>query len=146
MKYLLYVILNPNKNKNNILIMMYNITLFDLFNFMPLNENEKQLYDFDKSTIIRFNKDLDNGFFYLGGQIKLRHNDVVNLDSIQKVREINEQRNREYGGPCNPFEAASIYTSQKQLELVESMIKSYILIMELREKEKLNEYNSNYNI
>lgn len=114
---------------------MYNITLFNLFNFMPLNENEKQLYDFDKYTIIRFNKDLDNGFFYLGGQIKMSHNDLVNLDSIQKVREINEQRNREYGGPCNSFEAASIYTSQKQLELIESMIKSYILVMELREKE-----------
>lgn len=126
--------------------MMCNITLFNLFNFMPLNDNEKQLYDFDKSTIIRFNKDLDNGFFYLGGQIKMTHNDVVNLDSIQQVREINEKRNREYGGPCNSFEAASIYRAQKELELVESMIKAYILIMELREKEKLNEDNSNYNI
>lgn len=125
---------------------MCNITLFNLFNFMPLNNNEKQLYDFDKSTIIRFNKDLDNGFFYLGGQIKMSHNDVINLDSIQQVRVINEQRNREYGGPCNSFEAASIYTAQKEIELVESMIKAYILIMELREKEKLNEDNSNYNI
>lgn len=117
---------------------MTNITIFNLFNFMPLNDNEKQLYNFDKSSIIRFNKDLDNGFFYLGGQIKMSHNDVVNLDSIQQVREINEQKNREYGGPCNSCEAASMYTSQKELELVESMIKCYILIMEIREKQKLN--------
>lgn len=126
--------------------MTCNLTLFNLFNFMPLNDNEKQLYNFDKSIINRFNKDLDNGFFYLGGQIKMSHNDLVNLDSIQQVREINEQRNREYGGPCNSFEAASVYRAQKELELVESMIKVYNLIMEIREKEKLNEDNFNYNI
>ena len=126
--------------------MTCNLTLFNLFNFMPLNDNEKQLYNFDKSIINRFNKDLDNGFFYLGGQIKMSHNDLVNLDSIQQVREINEQRNREYGGPCNSFEAASMYRAQKELELVESMIKVYNLIMEIREKDKLNKDNSNYNI
>jgi hypothetical protein len=113
---------------------------------MPLNDTEKELYNFDNSIINRFNKDLDNGFFYLGGQIKMSHNDIVNLDSIQKVREINEQRNREYGGPCNSWEAASMYRAQKELELVENMIKAYNLIMEIREKEKLNEDNFNYNI
>jgi hypothetical protein len=113
---------------------------------MPLNDTEKELYNFDNSIINRFNKDLDNGFFYLGGQIKMSHNDIVNLDSIQKVREINEQRNREYGGPCNSWEAASMYRSVKELELVENMIKAYNLIMEIREKEKLNEDNFNYNI
>jgi len=126
--------------------MTYNLTLFNLFNFMPLNDNEKQLYNFDKSIINRFNKDLDNEFFYLGGQIKMSHNDIVSLDSIQRVREISEQRNREYGGPCNSFEAASMYRAQKELELIESMIKSYNVIMEIREKEKLNEDNSNYDI
>jgi len=126
--------------------MTCNLTLFNLFNFMPLNDNEKQLYNFDKSIINRFNTDLDKGFFYLGGQIKMTHNNLVNLNSIQQVREINEQRNREYGGPCNSFEAASMYRAQKELELVESMIKVYNLIMEIREKEKLNEDNSNYNI
>lgn len=122
------------------------LTIFNLLNFMPLNDKEKELYNFDKNIINRLNTDLDRGFFYLGGQIKMSHNDLINLDSIQKVREINEERNREYGGPCNSFEAASMYRSQKELELVENMIKVYNVIMELREKEKLNENNFNYNI
>ena len=112
-----------------------NLTLFNLLNFMPLNENEKELFNFDKATIIRFNEDLDNGFFYLGGQLKMKHNDIIKLESIQYVREINEQRNREYGGPCNSWEAASMYRSQKELELVENMIKAYNVIMEIRENK-----------
>jgi len=43
-------------------------------------------------------------------------------------------------------DTASMYMSQKELELIESMIKSYNLIMEIIEKKKLNENNSNYNI
>ena len=123
-----------------------NITLFNLFNFMPLNNTEKEIYNFDNSIINRFNKDLDNNLFFLGGQIKMTHNDIVNLDSIQKIREINEQRNREYGGPCNSFEAASMYRAVKELEVVENMIMKYNDIMEIREKEKLNESNPSNNI
>ena len=126
--------------------MSCDLTLFNLFNFMPLNDNEKKLYNFDKIIISRFNRELDEGFFYLGGQINMSHNDTINLDSIQQVREIREQRNIEYGPPCNSFEAARIYTTQKEIELIESMIIAYNLIMEIREKEKLNKDNSNYNI
>ena len=125
---------------------MNDITIFNLFNFMPLNEKEKELYNYDVNVIKRFNIDLDKGFFYLGGQLKMSHNDIVNLDSIQKVREINEQRNREYGGPCNSFEAASMYRCQKELELVENMIRTYNLIMELREKEKSNKSEFNNDV
>lgn len=127
-------------------IMSAIITLFNLFNFMPLNDTEKHLYSFDNSIINRFNRDLDNGYFFLGGQIKMSHNDIVNLDSIQKVREINEQRNREYGGSCNSWEAASMYISVKELELVENMIIKYNEIIELREKEKLNKLEFNNDI
>ena len=114
-----------------------NLTLFNLLNFMPLNNQEKDLFNFDKAIINRFNSELDKGFFYLGGQLKMKHNDIINLDSIQHVREINEQRNLEYGGPCNSLEAASMYTSQKELELIENMIKVYNLIMEIRETRKI---------
>lgn len=126
--------------------MIYNLTIFNLLNFMPLNEKEKELYNFDKDIINRLNTDLDKGFFYLGGQVKMKHNDIINLVSIQKVREINEKRNREYGGSCNSLEEASMYRYEKELELIKSMIKAYNLIMEIRENEKLNEDNSNYNI
>ena len=126
--------------------MSCDLTLFNLFNFMPLNDNEKKLYNFDKIIISRFNRELDEGFFYLGGQINMSHNDTINLDSIQQVREIREQKSIEYGPPCNSFEAARIYTTQKEIELIESMIKVYNVIMEIRGKEKLNKDNSNYNI
>jgi len=123
-----------------------NLTLLNLFYFMPLNEQEKNFFNFDKNIKNRFISDLDNDIFYLGGQLKMRHNDFINSEIIQKVKEINEKRNREYGGPCNSWEAASMYTSQKELEYIENMIKTYNLIMKLREKEKLNESNPSYNI
>jgi len=123
-----------------------NLTVLNLFHFMPLNEEEKEYFNFDKSIINRFISELDKGTFYLGGQLKMKHNDFISLDSIQQVREITEKRNREYGGPCNSWEATSMYTSQKELEYIENMIKTYNLIMTLREKNKLNETNSNYNI
>lgn len=122
------------------------LTIFNLLNFMPLNNQEAQLFNFDKNIINRFNLHLDKGVFYLGGQIRMSHNDFINLNSIEKVREIIEQRNLEYGGPCNSFEASAMYTCQKELELLEDMIKVYNSIIEIREKEKLNEYNFNYNI
>ena len=113
--------------------MTCNLTIFNLLNFMPLNDNEKQLYNFDKDIINRLNTDLDKGFFYLGGQVKMKHNDLINLDSIQKVRVIYEERNREYGGPCNSFEAASINNHNDLLNQMEEIIIAYTKIIDLRE-------------
>lgn len=126
--------------------MMNNLTIFNLLNFMPLNEKENELYNFDKNDIKIFNSKLDKGIFYLGGQIKMTHNDFINLELINKVRMINEERNEEYRGPCNSWELASINNALKNLELIENMIIKYSQIMELREKEKLNKTNSNNNI
>lgn len=109
---------------------------------MPLNDIEKNLFNFDKNIIKRLNLDLDRGDFYLGGQIKMTHNELIDLESIQKVREINIQRNKEYGGPCNSWEAASMYKATKELELIENMIIKYNDIMEIREKQELNKSNS----
>jgi hypothetical protein len=124
------------------------ITLFNLFHFTPLNEREKELFNFNNIIINRFIHNLDKDIFYLGGHIKMKHNDVINLDSIQKVREINERITCEYGAPCNSWEAASIYTAEKEVELIEKMIKAYNLIMEIREKEKekdsLHKYDNHY--
>lgn len=114
------------------------ITLFNLFNFMPLNDEEKNLFNFDKKYIDEFNADIERGMFYLGGQLKMTANDIINLESIQKVREINIIREIEYGGPCNSFEEASIITHKMKLTIVEDMIIKYNEIMELREKNKLS--------
>ncbi len=126
---------------------MFNkLTLFNLFHFMPLNEYENELYNFDKLIIEQFITQLDKHQFYLGGQLKMKHNDIINLDSIQQVREINKKRDIEYGGPYNSFEYASMRKSIMELEFIENMITKYNLIMEIREKEKLDEDNFNNNI
>ena len=122
------------------------ITLFNLFNFMPLNEKEEELYRFDKNMISRFNSQLDKRMFYLGGEIRMTHNDIINLGSIQKVREMIRQQIRRNEIQRYSWDANRIYTAQKELDFIENMIKSYILIMHVREKEKSNESDSNYNI
>lgn len=121
-----------------------NLTVLNLFHFFPLNEREKEFFNFDKTIINRFIFNLDKGMFYLGGHIKMTHNDLIGLDSIKKVREIHEKIICEYGAPSNSFEAASIYTAQKEVEFIENMIKAHILIMETRDKEKKSLYNYPY--
>lgn len=126
--------------------MVNNLTLFNLLHFMPLNEYENELFNFDKFIIKGFISKLDKGIFYLGGQLKMNHNDIINLSSIQQVREINRKRDIEYGGPFNGFEYASMRQSIMELEFIENMIIKYNIIMEIREKEKLDELNFNNNI
>ena len=87
---------------------------------------------------------LDKHVFYLGGHIKMKHNDIISLCSINKAREINEKITYEYGAPRNSYDLASVYTAEKELEFIENMIKSYILIMETREKEKERKSLYNY--
>jgi hypothetical protein len=115
------------------------LTIFNLLNFMPLNNKEKELFNFDKLIIKELNDKLDEGWFYLGGHIKMTHNEFINLDSIQRVREIDKIRNIEYGGPYNSLEAASIYNHSKKLEFIENMIIKYNEIMALREKYKIDD-------
>ena len=124
--------------------MTTNLTLFNLLHFTPLTEQENILFNFDKTVINRLIMSLDKGIFYLGGNVKMKHNDLISLDSIQKAREINKRIMCEYGAPRNSFDLASVYTCQKELELIEDMIKAYYLIMEIREKEKSSLYNYPY--
>jgi len=126
--------------------MVNDLTLFNLLHFTPLNESENELFDCDKLIINHFISQLDNDMFYLGGQVKMKHNDIINLDSIQQVREINRKRDIEYGAACNGFEYASIRNSIIELQFIENMIIKYNKIMEIREKEKLDESNFNYNV
>lgn len=115
------------------------LTIFNLltFNTTVLTEIEKELFGFDQNMIQQFMDKLDKGYFYLGGQIKMNHNDLISLEDIEKVRVINKNREIEYGGPCNSFEAASINTSKKELEFIENMIIKYNIIMNNRENSKL---------
>ena len=94
-----------------------NLTIINLLYFFKNGEN---LYD--KNMINTFINQLNNNKFWLGGQIKLSHDDFINLELINKVKEINKKRLIDYGSPCNSFEMMSIYSSTKQLELIENMI------------------------
>ena len=110
-------------------------TLFELVNLTPLNEKEKEHYNFDQNILNRIKYQLEKDYFWLGGQLKMNKNDIINLDTIQQVKNITKQRMLVYGEPCNSFEAASINNFQKQLEFIERMIESYNLIIELRKNQ-----------
>jgi ligand-binding sensor protein len=94
------------------------LTIINLFYFF---KNEKKgLYD--EKIIDNFINQCDNNNFWLGGQIKLSQNDFINLELINRVKEINKKKIIEYGEPINSFEIMSVNASTKQLELIEDMI------------------------
>lgn len=95
------------------------LTIMNLFYFFK-NRNE-----YDEHLIENFIRQLDNGDFWLGGHLKLSHDDYVNLKLIQRVKEMRQKRLEEYGPPCNSLEMMSVYTSAKQLDLIESMVIKY---------------------
>ena len=105
-----------NEDKKN------NLTIMNLFYFFKNKDTEN---DYNKNMIDKFIYQLDNDDFWLGGQIKLLHDDIINLKLIQRVKEINKKRLIEYGVPCNSFEMMSVYSSTKQIELIEDMIIKY---------------------
>lgn len=118
------------------------ITLLHLLNYaLDYHPNEK-------SKIQEFFSRLDNGTFYLGGQIKMTLNEYIGLDTINEVRKINIQREKEYGPPCNSFERISVNNSIKELELIEKLLLSYyefILSETLsRDKTSNNDDLNNY--
>lgn len=95
------------------------LTIMNLFYFF------KNKHEYDEKMIDKFIHQLDNEDFWLGGFLKLSHDDFINLKLIQRVKEMRQKRLEEYGPPCNSFEMMSVYTSAKQLELIESMIIKY---------------------
>jgi hypothetical protein len=112
---------------------MDSLTLIKLLTFIPSNDIETELFNFDKKIIAEFITELDKNIFYLGGQLKMKATDIINTDSIQQVREINLKRNIDYGGPCNYMELCSMRNSLIQLEFIENMILKYNIIRQIRE-------------
>lgn len=111
---------------------MATYNLHTLFTFIPQTQDEINLFPFDRERINKFLKQLQENQFWLGGQIKMKSDDNITLDTIERVKEINKRRDIEYGGPCNSFEAASIQRSNLDLEMVENMVKQYNEILALR--------------
>jgi hypothetical protein len=112
-----------------------NVTLRQLIEFKPEDDREKELYNINYDIINDIELHLQKGSYYLGDQIKMSYDDEINLESFDKVREINRKREAEYGGPCNSWEAMSINNSKMLLEETEKIVKKYFEIMSLRENK-----------
>ena len=112
-----------------------------LLSFVPENDTERHIFDNLNKQVLNYylddtKKTYLNGMFYLGGQVKMKPDEEITIDKIKEVREINRKREIEYGGPCNSWEAASIYSHNNRLNQMEDIIKAYTKIMYLRELEK----------
>jgi hypothetical protein len=126
-------------------------TLNNIFNFVPIGEREKILYNLiDKEVLNKYIEDTKNkyyeGKFYLGGQIKMGPDDEITLQKFNEVRKIRKQRLIEYGSPCNSWEANSIAESERNLNDTEKIVKCYYKIGYLRELEKTGKLNSDLNV
>ena len=122
---------------------LHKATLNILLSFVPNNDNERIIFNnLNKEVLTSYYNDTkttySNGIFYLGGQVKMTPDEEITLDKIKKVREISKQREIEYGGPCNSFEAASINNHNNLLNQMEEIIIAYTKIIDLRKLEKVN--------
>lgn len=111
------------------------ITLFNLMHFMPLNNIEAELYKFDQTVINRFINNLEIDNFYLGGELYMKYNDLINVDIINKVRAslIEKYRNDSYS---NEMVQSHLFDAHKEMDFIENMIESYTIVMKIRFRNK----------
>jgi hypothetical protein len=128
------------KETNNV-----TVTLTELINFThnlnPRYKEEREFHNLDKSVLFDYLKQSKeswaNGKYYLGGQIQMGLDEPITLDKIREVRMIRIQRDRDYGEPVNSAEAGSIYRSEIQLNQIETIIKKYIDLDNIRTESLL---------
>ena len=120
-------------------------TLNALIEFKPNDDTEREIFGSCKKDVLNeyladTKSTWSKGTFYLGGFIKMKPDDEITLKQIDEVKIIREQRYKEYGGPCNSWEQASIWRSERQLSEIEVLVKIYPKIIKyryLKELEKL---------
>jgi hypothetical protein len=127
---------------------MISITLNILLSFIPNDDNERAIFEGCKRDVLNdyladTKSTWSNGTFYLGGFIKMKPDEEISLKKINEVKIVREKRYKEYGGPCNSAEMASIWRSERQLAEMEEIVKRYSDILKYRylkelEKTKLN--------
>ena len=116
-------------------------TLNTLLTFVPNNDVERHIFNkLNKQVLTSYLIDTKskyfNGIFYLGGQVKMTPDEEITIEKIKEVRHIDRQREIEYGGPCNSWEAMSMNNHRNILKQMEDIINAYTKIMYLRELEK----------
>ena len=92
-------------------------TLQSLYDFIQIPENKKLLTsnNFDPNTILTYylitKESYSNGHFYLGGQIKLKFDDIISKEHIECVQKINKERNQD--DYANYWEYSSCMTHER---------------------------------
>ena len=118
-------------------------TLTYLINYIPGNDIERINYEkLDMSVLSYYLRESQSnilsGFFYLGGQLKMKLDEEITLAKIAEARQITSQRLYEYGGPTNSWEMSSITSSENLLEQMEKIIQFHLTLPLLIESENLN--------
>lgn len=112
------------------------LTIRQLIDFKPKNDREKEIYNINQAELDNIKNELDKGIFFLGGQIKMTYDYIIDMDIFNKVRQFGIESQYMYRGPCNSWEAMSIITNEKRLQDTEYIVKKYFEIMKLREESK----------
>ena len=117
-------------------------SLNNLLAFVPQSDKEREILNPIHFTVL--NEYLEDtkstwakGKFYLGGFIKMSPDEEITLQKIEEVKQMRDKRTAEYGGPCNSWEAASIYRSERQLNEIETIVKKYTEIYKMRIADEL---------
>ena len=66
-----------------------------------------------------------DGKYFLGGQLQLLPSDPITMDRINEVNQINLEKEKTYGGPCNMWEYASIIHHNQLFECIQKIIALY---------------------
>ncbi len=124
------------------------LTLNSLLNFVFENDDEREAFNKYSKVLYEYlantKEKYYNGHYYFGGQIRLHSDDEISLKTVEQVKKINAQKLIELGGPCNSWEAASMWNADRQLNEMENLIKTVNNIFTSREalkelnKTKLN--------
>jgi hypothetical protein len=123
------------------MVKLFKATLKTLLSFVPNTHVERYIFNnLNKLVLNSYLTDTKsksfNGIFYLGGQVKMTINEEITIEKIKEARDIDRQREIEYGGPCNSFEAMRMNNCRNLLQQMEEIINAYTKIMYLRELEK----------
>lgn len=112
------------------------VTLRQLLEFQPLDDREKEIYNINQEILHNMKLELDKNMYYLGGQLKMGYDDEITIECFNNVRVIDKEREFEYRGPCNSWEAMSINEHRRKFLETEKIFYKYHEIIELRESTK----------
>ena len=128
------------------MVKLLKATLNTLLSFVPNTDVERYIFNnLNKQVLNSYLTDTKskwfNGLFYLGGHVKMTPDEEITIEKIKEVRDIDRQKEIDYGGPCNSLEAMSMNNHRNLLQQMEEIINAYTKIMYLRELEetKLND-------